>query len=701
MPYRAVALFFAALAFTAPATAQDSKRGMTPADQFALQDVGEIRISPDGTTIVYTLSTTDLEANRIATRVMKIAATGGATTELSGVPPGAANIRWSPDSTRLAFFASRDGKSALWTYQMASGTLTRVSDYDRSNRFVSKAGNALAWSPDGAQIAFAGTLEPPPAAADPLIVTRLQYKTRTAFSDDRQTQIYVVSAKGGTPKPLTRGETDHHSIDWTAGPDVVFLKNPESDPDAIHNYDIYAVEATTGRERRLTTTPGVEMDPRISPDGRLIAYTATTRPVTTIDSVAEDAHLWVMAHHGGDAREVNRALDRRTSSPEWAPDSRAVFYLAADRGKTVMYRVPALGGVSTAVVDRKAQVGPYSVAKDGLLALGITDASMPRELFRLRPDGAPEPLTWHNTAALKQWRLVTPEAVTFRSFDGLEVEGWYYPALQPGAPDARTMRGGVEPGAPAARSVRGGVEPNGVKAPPASTPLILSIHGGPHGMYGYGFNAGFQINAAHGYATLTLNPRGSSGYGQAFADGCVLNWGGADYKDLMAGVDHVLKTKQEIDGQRLGVMGGSYGGFMTNWVITQTTRFKAAVSSASVSNLISFYATSLYQDLVHAEFDGFPWDGNYELLWKWSPLAHVAKAATPTLFVHGELDNDVHITQAEEMFTALRRRGVEAAFARYPREGHGFREPKHNLDRTERTLAWFDRFLMGGRVSQP
>src|SRR5205085_323810 len=150
-----------------------------------------------------------------------------------------------------------------------------------------------------------------------------------------------------------------------------------------------------------------------------------------------------------------------------------------------------------------------------------------------------------------------------------------------------------------------------------------------------------------------------------------------------------------IDAERLGVMGGSYGGFMTNWVITQTPRFKAAVAIASLSNLISFYGTSLYQDLVHAEFNGFPWDGtNAETLWKWSPLAHVKDVATPTLFLHGEQDNDVHITQAEEMYTALRRRGIEAAFARYPREGHGFREPKHRLDVMTRSVDWMDRFLM-------
>jgi dipeptidyl aminopeptidase/acylaminoacyl peptidase len=674
----AVALLCAAVvSLAAPARAQtgaETRRGMTPVDQFELQDLGETRISPDGAMIVFTVSSADPQSNTVSSHVMKIAAAGGASAELTGVPSDASNIRWSPDSSRIAFFASRDGTSAVWTYQLASGTLTRVADCDRTNRFVSKTGNALTWSPDGSQLAFAGTIEPTPNARDPLIVTRLQYKTRTSYSDDRWTQIFVVNAKGGTPKQLTRDDTDHHSIDWTAGPDIVFLKNPEPDPDARHNYDIFAIEAATGRERRLTNTPGVEMEPRISPDGRWIAYTATTRPVTTIDSVAEDAHLWVMAHHGGEAREVNRALDRRSSSPEWAPDSRAVFYLAADRGKTVLYRAPAMGGVSVAVFDRKAQVGPYSIAKDGLVALGITDAATPRDLYRLRPDGQPEPLTWLNAGALKKWKLVTPETITFHTADGLEVEGWYYPVLQL----------------------------NSGKPGPSSTPLILSVHGGPHGMYGYGFNAAFQINAAHGYATLAINPRGSSGYGQSFADGCVLNWGGGDYDDLMAGVDHVLKVKPEVDATRLGVMGGSYGGFMTNWIITQTTRFKAAVSSASVSNLISFYATSLYQDLVHTEFGGFPWDNdNFALLWKWSPLAHVAGAATPTMFIHGEADNDVHITQAEEMYTALRRRGVEAALARYPREGHGFREPKHNLDRTERTLAWFDRFLMEGRVSRP
>jgi len=661
---RRLAVLAALLVFTGAAFAEDL-RPMQPADQFALQEVGEIRISPDASTIVFSVATTDLRADRTTSRLMKIAAAGGAAIELDGVPEGASSVRWSPDSRKIAFFATRDGASAVWTYDLASLQLTRICDYDRTNRFISKAGNWLAWSPDGARLAFAGSLDPVTRGFDPYVTSRLQYKTRTSLSDDRRTHIYVVSAgTGDPPKAVTTGDWDDHSIDWAGdGSEIVFLSNRENDPDALHNYDIYAVSVASGRVRQITDTPGVEMEPRVSPDGRWIAYTATTRKVTTIDSVAEDAHVFVVAMDGTRAEELNHALDRRSSAPEWTPDGLAVLYTAADHGKTVLYRVSVKGGASIALVDRKAQVGPFSMARDGLIALGLSDASMPREVFRFRPDANLQQVTTLNAALVKSWKLVAPETISFKSFDGTDVEGWYYPPV------------GARPGE-------------------RSTPMLLSIHGGPHGGYGYAFNAGFQVQSGRGYATLALNPRGSSGYGQAFSDGTLGNWGGGDYKDLMAGVDHLLKVKPEIDPQRLGVLGGSYGGFMTNWVITQTPRFKAAVSSASVSNMVSFYATSLYQDLVHAEFDGFPWDGgNFERLWRWSPLAHVKHATTPTLFIHGEQDNDVHITEAEQMYTALRRGGIEAALARYPREGHGFREPKHNLDRTERTLDWFDKHL--------
>lgn len=659
------------LSFESGATAQTSRRPMTLADRFDLQDIGEIQIAPDATRIAFTVSTSDLAVNKVRTRLMTMIGSGGTPSDVAA-PDGPSNLRWSPDGTRLAFFGSRDGKAGVWVLDAGSGAVTRVCDYERGNSFLSKAGSALAWSPDGKQLAFAGTLEPAPPPADPLIVTRLQYKTRTSFSDNRRSHIFVVPVAGGMPRAVTTGTFDEHSIDWGGdGSEIVFLSNRAPDPDVALNYDIYAVNVGSGSLRRITETPGVEMELRLSPDGRSIAYSATTRAVTTIDSVAEDAHIFVVSTAGGQATELNHALDRRSSAPDWSRDGDDVLFTAADHGKTALYRVAAEGGTPASIVDRPGQVGPFSIARRaGTIAFGWTDPMTPREISTLRlGEREPVQVTSLNQTAVNRWALVTPETISFKSFDGTPIEGWLYPALDQSS----------------------------------KSPLILSIHGGPHGQYTYAFNAPFQLNAARGYATLAINPRGSSGYGQAFSDGCVGNWGGGDYKDLMAGVDHVLSTHASIDPERLAVTGGSYGGYMTNWVITQTNRFKVAVSLASVSNLASFYATSLYQDLVHAEFNGFPWDGdNWELVWKWSPMAWVKRAKTPTLFIHGEQDNDVHITQAEEMYTALRRQGVEAVLARYPREGHGFREPKHQLDQAERTLAFMDRFLMtSGKPTQP
>lgn len=572
----------------------------------------------------------------------------GSWVALSGGKPvdalrGASMLRWSPDGTRVAFFRGE----ALHVLDWFTRASVKVCDVRQSNAYLAHAGNRLSWSPDGKWLAFTGTLEPPPPASDPVVVTRVLYKSRTSLSDNRRTHVFVVPASGGAPNLLTPGDNDEHSIDWGGGEEIVFLSNRSPNADAVLNYDLYAVNPVTGAVRQITRTRGVEMNPRLSPDGTQIAYTATTRAVTTIDSVAEDAHVWVIPSAGGTAREVAPGVDRRMSNPQW--DGGTVLFTAGDHGKTVLYRG------STRMFDEAAQIGA-PVRHKGAIYFTFSDPLRPRELYRMGQG----PVTDVSAAALKDRVLVQPEVISFRSFDGTAVQGWLY-------------------------------------APPAKDgkrPMILSIHGGPHGMSGYGFSANTQAMAGHGYYVLQLNPRGSSGYGQKFSDGCVNNWGGGDYRDLMRGVDHVLKTHPQIDPQRLGVIGGSYGGFMTNWVVTQTTRFKAAVSAASVSNLISFYATSLYQDLVHQEFNGYPWEGrNFETLWRWSPLRYVRNVTTPVLFVHGELDNDVHITQAEEMYTALRQRGVEAVLVRYPREGHGFREPKHQLDYQTRAREWFDRFL--------
>jgi dipeptidyl aminopeptidase/acylaminoacyl peptidase len=699
-------------------------RGMTPADTLRVPNVSDAQIAPDGSMVCYTVSTVEGNASRTSLWCVQL----GDERVVTASPPrrlpqqvlgGEWNVsrpRWSPDGRRLAFYATRGEQSGLWAMSpRGERPQPRFVAPVRSTNFhIAYAGESFAWSPDGRRLAFinadeeaqeagaagaAATVAERARRDDPRLVDRIQYKSRTSFSDTLRTHVWLVDVDDpSTPRQLTSGQYYDHALTWNPrGEEIAFLSNHESDPEAVNNSDIFAV-STDGRVRRLTETRGCEYDPAWSPDGKLIAYTATTRDVTTIDSIAEDAHVWVIDAAGGArGRELNAAQDRRARSPRWSPDGADIFFLAGDRGATLISRVAASGGqVSNVLLRRepegplaappesaqvpRVQIGNFSVGRRGLLPAAAPGDASATSLFALTLNDALTPASvWiglasragrgagglrlvaaHHAEFMRQFALSEPEELNFRSSDNLRVQGWLMRPLN----FRETER----------------------------YPLILAIHGGPHGMYGYSFNAAFQAYAARGYAVLFINPRGSTGYGQKFSDGTLREWGGGDYRDLMAGVDEALRKFSWIDRGRMGVTGGSYGGFMTNWIITQTTRFRAAVASASVSNLVSFYSTSLYQDLIHAEFGGFPWD-DYDLLWRWSPLRYVRAVETPTLFIHGELDNDVHITQAEEMYMALRRRGVETVLARYPREGHGFREPRHREDALARTLDWFDKYL--------
>jgi dipeptidyl aminopeptidase/acylaminoacyl peptidase len=729
---------FLALLTLIVAPSVSAQRTMEPADILRVANVADAQISPDGRSVVYTVSTIQGDATNTTLwlaradqwlaepldRRDRVGPAGG-SEPLVSVALNASNPRWSPDGKRIAFRATQKERSGIWVVSLTDRQPRLLVPVRDTNFFITYAGESFAWSPDSRRIAFISATEAPRSADvaaaggssssttpdDPRVVDRIQYKSRTSFSDRLRTHLWVVdidAALAGDERSLrqlTTGLFYDHALSWSPrGDEVAFLSNHEPDPDANNNSDIFAVDMT-GRVRQITETNGCEYEPAWSPDGKWIAYSATKRDVTTIDSVAEDTHVWVVDAGGGAGRELTASQDRRARSPRWSPDSGSILYLAGDRGRTTIYRIGLndgraysftmwgdrrgemrslfiAGRPSIAETDdirrlpesRPFQIGNFSIASKafnmGAVGRGIrfppiafsqSDPVNPAEVYLAT--GAAMPvlrLSGHNDQLIRGMSFSEPEEIKIKSFDGASIQGWL-------------------------------MKPVGWRED-RRYPLILSIHGGPHGMSGYAFNSTFQVYAARGYAVLYLNPRGSSGYGQKFSDGTLREWGGGDYRDLMLGVDEVLRTRSWIDPERLGVTGGSYGGFMTNWVITQTTRFKAAVSAASVSNLISFYSTSLYQDLIHAEFGGFPWD-DYDLLWRWSPLRYVKQAQTPTLFIHGEQDNDVHITQAEEMYTALKRRGVESVLVRYPREGHGLREPRHRVDALERTLAWFDRFL--------
>ena len=685
-----------------------SRRPMSPADILRVANVGDAQLSPNGDWVVYTLSTIEGEQSVSTLWLVR------AGERLPGNPPtsrqpeqrrnwdtprnparpllpagwSATNPRWSPDGKNIAFLSTHDGQRGIWVAGPDRRVPRFVATVRDTNFFITYDGESFAWSPDSKTLAYISATEEIDREAvvesgkndDPRIVDRIQYKSRTSFSDNLRTHVWVADVDLPQPRQLTSGQLYDHALSFSPrGDEIVFLSNRELNPDANNNSDIFAVNLQ-GQVRQITDTAGCEYDPAWSPDGKWIAYTATSRDVTTIDSVAEDAHVWVTTPAGDRRIELTEELDRRAREPRWSADSKSIFFLAGEHGRTLVYRTTPEGGKARALFDnqiavqdksddyfafsnRLFQITSFSIAARNIPVMVVTLSTPTRPVEVWEGDYAQEiwrPLSLHNSVIAQGSALVSPEGLNFNSFDGTPIQGWL-------------------------------MKPIGWR-PDRKYPLILSIHGGPHGMFGYSFNSTFQVYAARGYAVLYLNPRGSSGYGQKFSDGTLNEWGGGDYRDLMAGVDEALRRNSWIDANRLGVTGGSYGGFMTNWIITQTPRFKAAVSVASVSNLISFYSTSLYQDLIHAEFGGFPWD-NYDLLWQWSPLRYVKQAQTPTLFIHGEQDNDVHITQAEEMYMALRRRGIETVLVRYPREGHGLREPKHRVDALERTLAWFDRYL--------
>ena len=622
--------------------------------------------------------------------------------------------RWSPDGKLLAYYK----QDALWIINPDAGEPQQITRVARTNFFFTKAGESFTWSPDSKQIAFVSDpiiLPPNPMmerltrglsqdelmrlpaetrntilkaqgktdaqmvameaeyksqqakannyTTDVKVVTRLQYKSRTSFSDNLQSHIFIADIATKQVRQLTSGNYAEHSINWSPkGDEIVFVSNHESDPDKVNNTDLFVANVLTNAVRQLTKTKGCEWQPVFSPDGSQIAYLATTRDVTTIDSVAEDSKAGVISAHDGKAIAFEN-LDRRVSIIKWMANKNDLAFVVGDKGRSGIHWTNK--GKLKILTDEVGSISSLSFGKENIGYVTIvSNEKRPAEMVLMSYPEIKSVTIGIGISNTNKNLTLLSDTSPMREYqftnEGLEVQGWLVPPIN--LDETKKY------------------------------PVILYIHGGPHGMHGYSFNATVQALAAKGYGVLLINPRGSSGYGQKFSDGCVNDWGGGDYRDLMRGVDVALEKFPYLDKDRMGVMGGSYGGYMTNWIVTQTDRFKAAIASASLSNLISFYSTSLYQDLVHAEFNGMPWD-NYEKLWDRSPLKHIKNVKTPTMLVHGENDNDVHITQAEEMYTALKMRGVDTVLVRYPREGHGIREPKHKVDNLQRNLDWFEKYL--------
>ena len=629
---------------------------VTPETLTRFKTPGDPQINPTGTHIAHTLTRYDLEDDKQVTDIHIVDVESKETIEITddGV---SSTPRWSPDGTRLAYFTTIDEVKHLQTMNPDGSDKQTATTLEQSNAFIHRSGEKLSWSPDGSTLLYTATPDPKPDHTDIITTDRQIMYNLTGHIDDRRTHIYTVKP-GEQPIQHTNGPYDNHSPVWTPDGKIVYLSDRTPLHDQHVNYQVYIQK--NGKETQLTDTKGAYYRPVVSPDGKWIACQKVNRPMTCNDSVSEDSHLYAVSIDGPQEVHVTQYLDRPIYSHTWTPDNKLLF-TAADTGTRNLY-IADLDRVYDNINPGQYQVpwGAVPTSANGVIAYVKTTPSEPHELYILR-DGEETRLTNHNKF-IENYSLVKPESFWFRTWDGHPTQGWISKptAYQEGE----------------------------------RYPTLLCIHGGPHGSFGPGFDERTQLFASNGYVVIQIDPRGSSGYGQFWSDGCLNNWGGGDYHDLMAGVDHCIETYPFIDADRLGVTGGSYGGYMTNWVVTQTHRFKAGVSRACVTNLLSFYGTSAVGSLIEQEFNGDPWS-NLALLAQWSPITHAHKCRTPLLLLHGTSDMTCPPTQSEEMFRALKRTGTPTRIVRYKGEGHGIRKkPSLKTHYYQQHLDWFKKYIL-------
>jgi len=653
------------LAAAPPARTQ----ALQSSDLSRLRSVGAVDLSPDGRHVAYSVTLRD-RPGRPYSQIWILDLSTGKSFRLGGEKESTHGPAWSPDGKSLAYFGGEDPETGLWVARADGSGTTFLTKVSGSNSPLPGQGEAISWSPDSKRIAFVSATPGPETAeatGDPIVITRYLYKPtagegKTRFNDNRRLHLFAVDVATRQVRQLTQGNYDEHSIDWSPdGAEILFCSNREPNSDEFFNYDVFALKVADGTIRRLTATENIEYAPRWSPDGKQIAYSATRRGLTDRETTMEDAHVWLMNADGSNRREIGAVLDNRQGHPRWSPDGAAVYFTLQERGSNHLVRLPVSGGAPEIVVKDPGSVGGWSAGKDGALVYAFSTPRDMQELYARTGTGAPRKLIDLNAGVLTGKQLGEVESFTFVSNDNkFEVEAFLTKPISMTATSRH--------------------------------PLIVNIHGGPHGQNGPAFNFKNQVYAGHGWAVLNVNFRGSTGYGQKFADAVFGDQNGNEAQDVLYGVSAAVRRNLWIDRERMGVEGTSYGGQLTDWLITQTNEFKAAIPTAGITNLISYNYMTYYNQYEEMEFGQFLHQGNLmDVAWERSALKHVAAVHTPTLVVHGENDNDVPIAEAEQFFIALKDVGVETVFVRYPREGHGLSETKHVIDLIDRSIAWYEK----------
>ena len=644
---------------TIEAVSQVTERPFNINDAISLKTVRSPQISPDGKWIAFTVSELNLEKDKSETRVWIIPVVGGDAIAMTSKDYSAGQPRWSPDNKHLSFLAAKnDGKTQVWTLNRQGGESQQLTK-------VIQGVSGHEWSPDGKRLLLS-IRDPKPEEltkdkkddkkAKPFIIDRLQFKRDyKGYLDRYRTHLYTYVPGDSTAIQITSGDFDDTTPVWKPdGKSIAFVSNRTDNPDGNNNSDIWIVSAdNTDKGQTLlqvTKNENADRSPEWSPDGNYITYTTVTDKKAIWYATQK---LAIISASGGKPRFLAEKLDRNISSPKFSPDGKVIYFMLEESGTSKIASISPSGKNFRRIIKGDISIRDYVMNENFIFPL-LGKSLQPHEIYRYRNDKLAK-LTGLNDVIISHMQKPTVEKVTFKSTDDTSIEGFI-------------------------------VKPIGFD-PTMKYPTILWNHGGPVSQYEFSFHTIAQLFAANGYVTLLINPRGSSGYGQAFSEVIFADWGNKDYQDVMAGLDYAIESGY-IDTERLGVGGWSYGGMLTNYVITKSDRFKGAISGASAALYRANYGHDHYQLLWEMEL-GLPWE-NADAWERISPFNQVANIYTPTLWIGGSDDWNVPIINSEHMYQAMKRLGRETQLVVYPGEHHGLRRPSFIKDRYERFLNWFD-----------
>jgi dipeptidyl aminopeptidase/acylaminoacyl peptidase len=665
--------------------AKMKKNKITAEDLLKIKFVRSVALSPDDSMIMFTAEKVSKDKKDYHSHIYMIDTGGGEVTRYTFGEVRDSHPVFSPDGEWIVFTSKRGEKKGIYKMPTSGGEAVLLAGEDGSYSGISV-------SPDSEKIlcVFSKADKVPKnkqgKKEQPVYrhIDRLFYKLDNAgFMPRDRGHVYVIDLETGKAKQITKGRNGERNPVWLGrGDNIAYIANIQRDPDVnLLKDDIFVVSSDGGRARKLTKPPGPVDAIAPSPDGRTIAFIGHDDPHDAWGVANE--HIWKVPVRGGRAVDLTPDLDRMTmdltisdtaevhdaAPPQWSSDGKQIYFQVSENGSTRIYRVSSSGGRMTRIVGGKIHVVAFSAGnRKRTMATVVSTETLPAEIFVSAMSYASKPkrLTRLNDELLKDIDIRKPEELIVRGHDGYPIHAW---VIKP-------------PGFSSKRKY----------------PSVLEIHGGPRVQYGYTFFHEMQFLAARGYVVYYGNPRGGQGYGRKHAEVTVNGWGTLDYDDCFSLARHMASRKY-INKNRMGVTGGSYGGYMTNWVVTHTDMFKAAVTQRSVTNFVSFFGSSDFGYDIDREIKGSPWK-NLDEWWEMSPIKHVTKIRTPLLIIHSEQDLRCPIEQAEQLFVSLKKLRRKVEMVRFPEEPHGLSRcgrPDRRMARLDWIVKWFDRYLKGKR----